>query len=150
MKAFAKHLPEIAAIFGAGKDHYYTEREKGFIDEIYANCPSISIDYGIMEKSDNVYVVLSDFGWSDLGTWKSLYDASDKDQNQNAAEGNLMLYNTQSCIIKTPKDKLVVVQGLEGYIIAENDGVLMICKIDEEQRVRDFVADAKKKGNQFI
>lgn len=95
-------------------------------------------------------MVLSDFGWSDLGTWKSLYDVSPKDGQQNATEGKLMLYNTDNCIIKTPKNKLVVVQGLDGYIIAENDGVLMICKIEEEQRVRDFVADAKQFGNQFI
>ena len=93
---------------------------------------------------------LSDLGWSDLGTWKSLYDVSEKDKQENATEGKLLLYDTNKCIIKTPKDKLVVVQGLEGYIIAENDGVLMICKIEQEQRVRDFVADAKQLGSQFI
>ncbi|TAG56122.1 MAG: mannose-1-phosphate guanylyltransferase, partial [Runella slithyformis] len=104
----------------------------------------------IMEKADNVYVVLSNFGWSDLGTWKSLYEVSNKNDQQNVTDAKLMLYDTKNCIVKTPKDKLVVVQGLDGYIIAEYDNVLMICPIAEEQRVRDFVADAKQFGNQFI
>jgi mannose-1-phosphate guanylyltransferase len=150
LNAFAAYLPEVAEVFVAGEQDYYTEQEKTFIDKAYMLCRNVSIDVGIMEKAQNVYVVLSDFGWSDLGTWKSLYDISPKDAQQNATEGNIKLYNTGNCIIKTPKDKLVVVQGLDGYIIAENDGVLMICKIDEEQRVRDFVADAKQLGSQYI
>ncbi len=150
MRAFKALLPEVAEVFVAGEKDYYTPEEKTFIEKAYMLCKNVSIDVGIMEKADNVYVVLSDFGWSDLGTWKSLYDVSPKDGQQNATEGKLMLYNTDNCIIKTPKNKLVVVQGLDGYIIAENDGVLMICKIEEEQRVRDFVADAKQFGNQFI
>ncbi|MEI7582416.1 mannose-1-phosphate guanylyltransferase [Runella sp.] len=149
-KAFAEYLPEVAEVFEAGENDYYTEQEKEFIEKAYMLCKNISIDFGIMEKAHNVYVVLSDLGWSDLGTWKSLYDVSEKDEQQNVTEGKLLLYGTNQCIIKTPKDKLVVVQGLEGYIIAENDGVLMICKIEEEQKVRDFVADAKLLGNQFI
>jgi len=148
-KAFTEYLPEVAEVFEAGENDYYTEQEKEFIEKAYMLCKNISIDFGIMEKAHNVYVVLSDLGWSDLGTWKSLYDVSEKDEQQNATEGKLLLYDTNKCIIKTPKDKLVVVHGLEGYIIAENDGVLMICKIEEEQRVRDFVADAKLLGNQF-
>jgi len=149
-KAFTAHLPEIADIFEAGKDDYYTAQEKEFVDEAYMLCKNVSIDVGIMEKADNVYVVLSDLGWSDLGTWKSLYDISEKDTQQNVIEGHHILYDTNGCIIKTSRDKLVVIQGLEGYIVAENDGVLMICKIEEEQRVRDFVADAKQLGSQYI
>ncbi len=149
-KAFTSYLPEVAEVFEAGEKDYYTEQEKNFIDKAYMLCKNISIDFGIMEKADNVYVVLSDLGWSDLGTWKSLYDVSEKDEQQNVANGKQLLYDTSKCIIKTSGDKLVVVQGLEGYIIAEHGGVLMICKIDEEQRVRDFVADAKQFGNEFI
>lgn len=150
IKAFVEHLPEVAEVFSAGENDYYTATEKEFIEKAYMLCKNISIDFGIMEKAHNVYVVQSDLGWSDLGTWKSLYDVSEKDEQQNATDGKLILYETNNCIIKTPKNKLVVVQGLEGYIIAENDGVLMICKIEEEQRVRDFVADAKLLGNQYI
>ena len=150
LKAFKQHLPQIAEVFEAGNSAYYTDEEPAFIERAYTLCKNVSIDVGLMEKANNVYVVLSDFGWSDLGTWKSLYDISDKTPQENVTDGKLMLYNTNNCIIKTPKDKLVVVQGLEGYIVAEYDGVLMICQIEQEQRVRDFVADAKQFGNQFI
>ena len=150
LKAFKQHLPQIAEVFEAGNGVYYTNDEPIFIERAYTLCKNVSIDVGLMEKASNVYVVLSDFGWSDLGTWKSLYDISDKTPQENVTDGKLMLYNTNNCIIKTPKDKLVVVQGLEGYIVAEYDGVLMICQIEQEQRVRDFVADAKAFGNQFI
>ena len=150
LKAFKQHLPQIAEVFEAGNGIYYTDGEPAFIERAYTLCKNVSIDVGLMEKANNVYVVLSDFGWSDLGTWKSLYDISEKTPQENVTEGKLMLYNTNNCIIKTPKDKLVVVQGLEGYIVAEYDGVLMICQIEQEQRVRDFVADAKAFGSQFI
>jgi mannose-1-phosphate guanylyltransferase len=103
-----------------------------------------------MEKAHNVYVVLSDFGWSDLGTWKSLYEVSDKSDNLNVIDGHILLYDTKNCIIKTPKDRLVVVNGLDGYIVAEYDNVLMICRKDEEQKVKEFVADAKERGNEFV
>lgn len=149
-RAFAEYLPEIDEVFAVGEKDYYTAKEAAFVEKAYMLCKNISIDFGIMEKAKNVYVVLSDLGWSDLGTWKSLYDVSEKDEFQNVTEGKHLLYDTNKCIVKTPKDKLVVVQGLEGYIIAENDGVLMICKIEEEQRVRDFVADAKQLGTQYI
>jgi mannose-1-phosphate guanylyltransferase len=148
IRAFEAYLPAIATIFTNGP--YYSDQESTFINKVYATCQSVSIDVGIMEKASNVYVVLSDFGWSDLGTWKSLYDVSNKDHEQNVTEGKLMLYDAKNCIIKTPQDKLVVVQGLDGYIVAENDGVLMICKLEEEQRVRDFVADAKLMGEKYM
>ncbi|TAE99056.1 MAG: mannose-1-phosphate guanylyltransferase, partial [Runella slithyformis] len=134
LKAFQMHLPELAEIFETGKQAYYTEAEPDFIEKAYMLCKNVSIDVGIMEKADNVYVVLSNFGWSDLGTWKSLYEVSNKNDQQNVTDAKLMLYDTKNCIVKTPKDKLVVVQGLDGYIIAEYDNVLMICPIAEEQR----------------
>jgi mannose-1-phosphate guanylyltransferase len=142
-KAFATYLPEMADLFREGERYYYTPQEAVFINEIYPQCKSISIDYGIMEKATNVYTILSEFGWSDLGTWKSLYEIAEKDQNQNVIDGKVMLYDSNNCIIKTSHDKLVVVQGLSGYIVAESDGVIMICRKEEEQRVKDFVADAK-------
>lgn len=150
VKAFKKHLPEMAEVFFSGNKKYHTEQEEEFLVKAYSQCKNISMDYGIMEKADNVYVMLSDFGWSDLGTWKSLYENLEKDANGNATEGNIMMYDTKNCIIKTPKDKLVVVEGLEDYIVAEYDNVIMICRLDNEQRVREFVADAKsKKDSKF-
>lgn len=150
IKNFDLHLHEVAELFEEGKSAFYTDREEEYIKTAYAQCKNVSIDYGIMEKSDEVYVLLSEFGWSDLGTWKSLYDVSPKDGNQNVIDGNVTTYNTSDCIIKTPKNRLVVVHGLEGYIVAEYDNVLLICRKDEEQKVKDFVADAKAKGAEFI
>ncbi|MER2996168.1 mannose-1-phosphate guanylyltransferase [Pontibacter populi] len=151
LNAFRQHLPEISEIFEEGNNAYNTDQEPNFIVKAYSHCRNISIDYGIMEKVDNVFVVLADIGWSDLGTWNSLYTISNKDEQANVIDGDVMLYDTKNCIIKTPKNRLVVVQGLEGYIIAEHDNVLMICKLDEEQKVKDFTADAKyKKGQNFI
>ncbi|SFC96942.1 mannose-1-phosphate guanylyltransferase [Flexibacter flexilis DSM 6793] len=151
IKAIEAHLPEMHELFHEGQKYYSTEKEESFVEQAYPQCKSISIDYGIMEKSDNVFVLLSDFGWSDLGTWKSLYDIMDKDADQNVIEANAMLYDTNNCIIKTSKDKLVVIQGLSNYIVAESDGIIMICQKDEEQRVKEFVADAKaKKDKRFI
>lgn len=144
LEAIAKFLPEMADIFEAGNDSYYTPSEKDFINNAYLHCKNISIDYGIMEKSENVYVMLSEFGWSDLGTWKSLYDISVKDDKGNVIDGNIMVYNTQNSIIKTTsKNKLIVVHGLDNFIVAESDDVIMICPKDEEQKVKDFVSDTK-------
>jgi mannose-1-phosphate guanylyltransferase len=149
-RAFENYLPELAETFAEGNELYYTGREQSFVDKAYSMCKSISIDNGIMEKADNVYVVLSDFGWSDLGTWKSLYEASDKTDDQNVIDGHVMLYDTRNCIIKTPKDRLVAINGLDGFIVAEFDNVLMICRKDDEQKVKSFVADAKERGAEFV
>lgn len=150
IKAFEQYLPETAEIFEEGRPVYYTEAEQLFINKAYSMCKSISIDNGVMERADNVYVVLSDFGWSDLGTWKSLYEVSDKDQNHNAIDAHTMLYDTQNCIIKAPKDRLVVINGLDGFIVAEYDNVLMICRKDDEQKVKQFVAEAKEIGVLYV
>ena len=122
---------------------YNTPDEVSFINETYDACESISIDYGIMEKADNVYVVLSDFSWSDLGTWGSLFTHIEKDESQNAVTGKkVMLYNSDNCIVNVPDDKLAVLQGLDGYIVVEANNVLLICKKDDEQMIKRFVEDA--------
>ncbi|KAA6440073.1 mannose-1-phosphate guanylyltransferase [Dyadobacter flavalbus] len=149
-KALKKFQPYTAEIFEEGNTHYYLETEDMFVQRAYQHCGSISIDNGIMEKADNVHVVLSNFGWSDLGTWKSLYEVSEKDEHMNVTDGNVILYDTTNSIIKTPKDKLVVINGLDGFIVAEYDGVLLICKKEDEQRVKEFVADAKEVNSKFV
>ena len=112
----------------------------------FSTCPNSSIDYSIMEKADNVYVLLCDFGWADIGTWNALYDASPKDENQNVTTySNALLYNCKDNIIMTPKDKLVVVQDLEGYLVAEQGNALLICKKDDQNAIRKFVNDAEMK-----
>ncbi|HEX7412651.1 MAG TPA: mannose-1-phosphate guanylyltransferase, partial [Bacteroidia bacterium] len=118
----------------------------------YISCKNISIDYAVMEKAKNVYVRASIIGWSDLGTWGSLYEHIKHDKNHNALVGkNTMLYNTKNCIINVPKDKLVLIQGLEDYIVVESDGILLICKKQDEQQIRNFVNDVKvQKGEKFV
>ncbi|WP_242923256.1 mannose-1-phosphate guanylyltransferase [Pontibacter liquoris] len=151
LRAFRQYLSEISEIFEEGASALNTPEEQNFITRAYSQCRNISIDYGIMEKVDNVYVLLADMGWSDLGTWNSLYTINNKDENGNVIDGEVLLYETRDCIVKTPKERLVVLQGLEDYIVAEYDNVLMICKKSEEQKVKEFMADAKsKKGADYI
>ncbi|WMJ72773.1 mannose-1-phosphate guanylyltransferase [Cytophagaceae bacterium ABcell3] len=151
INSFRTHMSEMADVFEEGAKSYYTDQEEVFINRAYSLCKNISIDYGIMEKAENVYVVLSDFGWSDLGTWKSLYDILDKNEDGNVLQGDILTYDTKDCIVKTPSDKLVVIDGLEDFIVAEYDGVLMICRKSDEQRVKDFVSDVKaRKDKRYI
>jgi mannose-1-phosphate guanylyltransferase len=148
--AFENLLPEMAGIFEAMRPVFFTPKEQGRLEQDYPICQNVSIDYGIMERAKNVFVIPSSFGWSDLGTWKSLHETSTKDENQNALDGHIVTTNVKDCIIKTPKDKLVVVHGLEGFIVAEHGNVLMICKKDDEQKVKDFVAMAKGLGPKYV
>jgi len=152
LKALDQHLPEVSSIFSEGRNKYYTEAEIPFIQQAYAVCKSISIDYGIMEKADNVYTLPSGFGWSDLGTWGSLYDIRQKDDAQNAVVGrNVKLYNTSECVINMPADKLVVIHGLKDYIVVEDDDILLICKKEDEQHIRQIVNDVKiEKGDKYV
>lgn len=150
--AFKRYLPGVADLFARGSSYYGTDHEQDFIDEIYPECRNISIDYGIMEKADNVYVLCADFGWSDLGTWGSLYENLEKDDKANAISGAYVLpYDTANCIISSNPDKLVVVQGLDDYIVINTHDALLICKKDEEQRIRQFVNDVKmERGEIFL
>ncbi len=149
-KAFTEFLPEMADAFGIAQEHFFTSREKEALELAYPRCKAISIDNGVMEKASNVFVVLSDIGWSDLGTWKSVYENSEKDDYENVIDAQTILYKTSNCVIKMPKDKLVVINDLEGYIVAEYDNVLMICKKDDEQKVKQFVSDAENVNKRFI
>ena len=145
--AYRKHLRDMYEVFEEGKEFYNTIEEKEFIDRVFPGLKNISIDYGIMEKSDNVYVYPADFGWSDLGTWGSLYTHLDLDDNKNAIQGKeVMLYDCSENIVKVADDKLVVMQGLHGYIVVENEGTLLICKKEDEQHIKQFVTEIKTKG----
>ena len=152
IKANETFLPELTAKLEQGKDVYGTADEKKFIDENFPACPNVSIDFGIMEKADNVYVSLGDFGWSDLGTWGSLYDLSPKDESGNVVlKCQSQLYNCKNNMVTLPAGKLVVIDGLEGYLVAESDNVLLICKKDEEHAIRRYVNDAQiKMGDDYI
>ena len=145
-EAFRWYLPEVADRFREGELLMGTDKEEDFIEQIFPKCPNISIDYGVMEKAKNVYVLPSSFGWSDLGTWGSLYELSEKDEQGNVSlHSDALFYEARNNIVTLEKGKLAVVQGVDDLIIAEQKGVLLICKKQEEQRIKQFVADAQTK-----
>ena len=113
---------------------------------LYEVITNISIDYGIMEKASNVYVLCSDFGWTDLGTWGSLYEMSPKDEHENVTlKCKTVFYESEGNVVALPPGKLAVIQDLEGYIVAESDNVLLICKLEDEQKIRQYVNDINVK-----
>ncbi len=145
IEAVRKYLPDISARFDMGLGMFNTSQEKAFIEEHFSYCPNVSIDYGIMEKADNVYMLCVDFGWADLGSWGSVFDIAPRDESNNAVlKTKALLYETKNNIIALEdKERLVVIQGLDGYIVAESGNVLLICKKDEEQRIKQYMADAQ-------
>lgn len=141
-KAFDTFLPEIQQLFSKGKGLYMTKKEQEFIDAMYADCQNISIDYGIMEKAKNVCVHSADFKWSDLGTWGSMYNHTAHDKFGNGIVGkNVKTYNTKNCIIHIPDDNIGIIQGLEDYIVINTSNRILICKREDEQKIRQFVND---------
>ncbi len=147
LHSFAKHLPEMTEIFDEAAVKISTDEEKQAIQAAYSQTKNISIDYGIMEKADNVYVWLSTFAWSDLGSWGSLYEYSTKDANNNVIGAEALTYETRNSIIKGDKDKLVVTQGLNGYLVGAFGNVVIVCEKDKEDLFRRFVNDLKAKPN---
>jgi mannose-1-phosphate guanylyltransferase len=144
MSSFELHLPGIHALFKEGMEVYETADEEKYIEETYGNCRNISIDYGIMEKADNVYVLISDFGWSDLGTWGSLYEQLNKDHLQNTVSGkHVFMYDSAGTLVNVQDDVLVVLQGLEDYIVVQNENIFLVCKREDEQKIKQYVNDIK-------
>mgnify|MGYP000259454153 FL=1 len=152
LDAYEKYLPEMAQTFRKGQHLLNTGNEVAFIKKAYSECQAISIDYGIMEKATNVFVLTAKFGWSDMGSWSSLYDQNGKDNNGNLKNGdNSLLYDTSNCIVDIKDDKVAVIQGLDGYIIAESNDVLMICRREDENQIKKFVTDVRiKKGDSLV
>ena len=142
VNAFRVYQPAISEIFEGLMPLYGTPEEQARINEEFPRCENISVDYAIMEKVDEIFVFPSSFGWSDLGTWGSLHEHTPHDAYGNACIGNeIKLYESHDCMIHTTQQRKVVVQGLNGYIVAEKDGVLLICKLSEEQRIKQFSED---------
>jgi mannose-1-phosphate guanylyltransferase len=152
IEAFKKHLPEMTEVFEEASQHFNTEEERAALQAAYSQTKSISIDYGIMEKADNVFVWLSTFAWSDLGSWSSLHDNSTKDSNNNAISADSLVYDTRNSVIKGPKDKLIVVQGLNGFLVGAFDNVVIVCEKDKEELFRKIVSDLKNRpnGNDYL
>jgi len=150
--AFEKYQPEMFELFDGEKANFNTASEKKSIQKIYPQCVNISIDIAIMEKADNVYVIPASFGWSDLGTWNSAYENMEKDYFANAvASDNVIVIDATKCMINAPKDKLVVVQGLDDFIVVDTKDVLLICSKEKEQSIKEYVAEVKRhKGDKYI
>jgi len=152
VKAFESLLPEMHEVFDAEKASFNTPAEADALDKIYPQCVNISIDYGIMEKADNVYVMPAEFGWSDLGTWKSTYDIIEKDYLGNAVAGNnVMVIDATKNMVHASNNKLILLQGLDDFIVVDTDDVLMICKKENEQQIKEYVAEIKRsKGDKYL
>ncbi|TAJ13545.1 mannose-1-phosphate guanylyltransferase [Marinilabiliaceae bacterium JC017] len=143
-KAFHTHLPEVQSLFDQAAPFIGTHKENKTINDAYLECKNISIDYGVMEKASNVYVQTASFGWSDLGTWSSLHEYSEKDINNNALiSGKILLYDSKDCIVHLPNKKLAVIQGLSNYIVVESKNALLICPKENEQQIKQFTTDVK-------
>ncbi|MCB0754028.1 MAG: mannose-1-phosphate guanylyltransferase [Flavobacteriales bacterium] len=152
LSAFENLMPEMYQTFQEGEDQFGTKEEKKFVELAYTQCKSISIDYGVMEKAKNVYTIAADIGWSDLGTWGSLYSYSDKDEDGHVIQGrNVLTYDSKNCIVNVPKNKLVVLQGMKDMIVVENDDILLVCRQKDEQQIKRIVNDVKAtKGDKFV
>lgn len=142
VNALRVYQPPMAKIFEGMMPYFYTDREQEKIDEVFPMCENISVDYAIMEKAEEIYVFPASFGWSDLGTWGSLHENLKHDPQNNVCIGtNIRLHESRNCVIHTTQEKKVVVQGLDGYIVAEKDDTLLICRLGEEQRIKDFAEE---------
>ena len=150
--AFEKFLPEMHEVFDSEKDNFNTVNEQEAIDRIYPQCVNISIDYGVMEKADNVYIIPASFGWSDLGTWASAYDNLEKDYLENAVAGNnVIVIDATKNIVHADNNKLVLLQGLDDFIVVDTKDVLLICKKNKEQEIKEYVAEVKRnRGDKFL
>jgi mannose-1-phosphate guanylyltransferase len=132
-------VPDLASVFDKIEPYFYTEKEQEIVNQYFPTCPNISIDYAVMEKSKEVFVYPANFGWSDLGTWGSLYTHLEQDENKNATVGNnINLVDCKNCVVHTPAERKVVIQGLDNYIIAESDNTLLICRKEDEQHIKDW------------
>jgi mannose-1-phosphate guanylyltransferase len=150
--AFSKHMPEVYDLFSSDADKLNTAEEKQAIETIYPLCPSISIDFGIMEKADNVYVIPASFGWSDLGTWNSAWENMEKDYWENAVAGDtVMVVDAHKNVIHVPQGKLVLLQGLEDFIVVDTKDALLICQKEKEQEIKEYLTEVKRNfGDDFL
>ena len=143
MQAFKQYLPDMVEVFEKGKDDFGTTNEQAFIDAHFIESPNISIDYGVMEKSPNTYTIPADFGWSDIGTWGSLFTHAKKDENGNAKRGKVVSVDNKNTIINIEEGTEAVVEGLEDYLVAFRDHSLLVCKLHDEQQIKVWIEGLK-------
>lgn len=134
-----RHAQETASIMDQIEPAMFTDQEQEVVNKLFPQCPKISIDYAVMEKTDLAYVMPAEYGWSDVGTWGSLHTLTPHDESENAVIGDgVKMVESSGCMVRMPKDKQVVIQGLKDYIVAEHENVLLICQLSEEQRIKEW------------
>jgi len=149
--AFQQFTPDLHRIFSKANTLYFTQKEEEYISSEYAKVEKVSIDYAIMEKAKEVFVIPSSFGWSDLGTWNSIYDHLEKDENQNAIYGKVLTHGVRNSLVISNKKKAMVIEGLEDYFVVDTNKVLVICKKAQAQKVKQYVEEVKENfGEDFI
>jgi mannose-1-phosphate guanylyltransferase len=152
MKSIENHMPGLYQQFSEHQNEFNSDTEQAAIDQIYNICDNISIDYGVMEKAENVLVISTDIGWSDLGNWSALHELSETDTSGNASDNKMVLfYDSKNCLVKVKPGKVGVIHGLDNYIVVEDDKALLICKKDDEQQIKKFVQDVEERfGKEFV
>lgn len=152
IKAMKNCSPDVSEQFERGMEFIGTQKEVDFINKNFESCPNISIDFAVMEKAPNVYVECVNFGWNDLGTWSTLYEFSPKNREGNVTQNcKALLYNCKGNMLAVNKEKLVVASGLNNYIVADAGDVLLICPMSEEQKIKQYVNDAKASfGDKYL
>lgn len=148
--SFMEFLPHLSEFIEEASVHFYTDEEEQAIEKAYSHCHPVSIDYGIMEHARNVFVLPCECGWSDLGTWSALYDVAEKDEQGNVVQGEPLLFETKNCLIRSDDKRLLVAQGLEGYLVAEYEDVVLICKREQTMRIKSFLEAARERGEDFV
>lgn len=152
LEAFQRYLPELSEALEEIRPRFSTPEERAAISKVYGQTKNVSIDYGVMEKASNVYVALGNFTWSDLGSWASLHEVSGRDKENNVVNGMALVYDTRNSVILGPPDKLIVAQGLNGYLVGVFNNVVIVCEKDKEEMFRRFVNDLKARsdGGQYL
>jgi mannose-1-phosphate guanylyltransferase len=150
-RAFETSLPDMAETFEQGESSYYTSSEMDYINKVFPQCQNISIDFGILENSKDVFVVPGTFDWSDLGSWNSLHEIGEKDEKHNVIDADVVLGDCSNNIIKSETKRILVLDHLEGYLVGDFDDVLIICKKDQDAKFREYVAEVKRqKGEKYL
>ena len=151
LEAYERHLPEVYEVFDEGPSHFFSDQEEHFISQAYAQCKSTSLNTHLLEKADNVYMLLGNFDWSDINSWSSLFDLKDKNEDRNIVEANALIFDSKGSYIKSENDKLVVVHSLNDYLVANSDDVLLICPKNMAEKLKSIVNEAKtQKGEKYV
>ena len=151
LEAYQQHLTEVSEVFAEGHRHFYSDREEHFISQAYAHCKNASLNNHLLERADNVFMMIGSFDWSDINSWGSLFEIKDKNEDKNIVEANALVLDSQGCYIKSDNNKLIVVHGLDDFLVANSDDVLLISPKHMAEKLKTIVKEAKvQKGERYV